>query len=154
MEDPGFSVRERADKLREAVICHQMYAKLALQGKGVDRHLFGLKLMAVENCLPIPEFFTSPGYVKSTHFRMSTSQVATKYDAFMGYGPATDDGYSCCYNPRENDIILAISAWRHCQVTDPIKLAKILKQSFTQMREVLENCPDSGEKPPAPNCNL
>ncbi|XP_036674716.3 carnitine O-acetyltransferase [Drosophila suzukii] len=154
MEDPGFSVQERADKLREAVMCHQMYAKLALQGKGVDRHLFGLKLMAVENCLPIPEFFTSPGYVKSTHFRMSTSQVATKYDAFMGYGPATDDGYSCCYNPRENDIILAISAWRHCQVTDPIKLAKILKQSFTQMREVLENCPDSGEKPPAPNCNL
>ncbi|XP_016950509.1 carnitine O-acetyltransferase [Drosophila biarmipes] len=154
MDDPFLPARERADKLREAVMCHQMYAKLALQGKGVDRHLFGLKLMAVENCLPIPEFFTSPGYVKSNHFRMSTSQVATKYDAFMGYGPATDDGYSCCYNPREHDIILAITAWRHCQVTDPFKLAKFLKQSFTQMREVLESCPESGEKPPQPNCKL
>ncbi|KAH8356325.1 hypothetical protein KR084_000461, partial [Drosophila pseudotakahashii] len=138
MMDPGSPLQEKAEKLQE----------LALQGRGVDRHLFGLKLMAVENCLPIPEFFTSPGYEKSTHFRMSTSQVATKYDAFMGYGPAVDDGYSCCYNPRDDDIILAISAWRHCQITDPFKLAKSLAQSFSQMRDVLENCPDSTEKPP------
>ncbi|XP_016983298.2 carnitine O-acetyltransferase [Drosophila rhopaloa] len=153
MQDFGTPEAERAEKLREAVIYHQMYAKLALQGRGVDRHLFGLKLMAVENCLPIPEFFSSPGYVKSSHFRMSTSQVATKNDAFMGYGPATDDGYACCYNPRECDIIVAISAWRHCAVTDPWKFAKMLEKAFIEMKLVLE-CSGPPEKPPEPNCKL
>jgi len=79
---------------------------------------------------------------------MSTSQVATKYDAFMGYGPATDDGYACCYNPRENDIILAISAWRHCPITDHLKFAKILEQSFFEMKNVLE------KNPPEPRSKL
>uniref|UniRef100_A0A6P4FG09 Carnitine O-acetyltransferase isoform X1 n=2 Tax=Drosophila rhopaloa TaxID=1041015 RepID=A0A6P4FG09_DRORH len=139
MQDSNATDQVRADKLREAVMSHQMYAKLALQGKGVDRHLLGLKLMAQENRQPIPEFFSSPGFVKSSHFRMSTSQVATKYEAFMGYGPATDDGYACCYNPREHDIILAISAWRYCPITDHLKFAKILEQSFSQMKDVLEN---------------
>ncbi|XP_033165213.1 carnitine O-acetyltransferase isoform X2 [Drosophila mauritiana] len=141
MQDPNATDQERAAKLREAVVSHQTYAKLALQGKGVDRHLLGLKLMAQEHSKPIPEFFKSPGFVKSSHFRMSTSQVATKYDAFMGYGPATDDGYACCYNPRDNDIILAISAWRHCPITDHLKFAKTLEQSFFEMKNVLEKNP-------------
>ncbi|XP_016938097.4 carnitine O-acetyltransferase isoform X1 [Drosophila suzukii] len=148
MQDSNATDQERAKKLREAVTSHQTYAKLALQGKGVDRHLLGLKLMALENSKPIPEFFKSPGFVKSSHFRMSTSQVATKYDAFMGYGPATDDGYACCYNPRENDIILAISAWRHCPITDHLKFAKILEQSFFEMKNVLE------KNPPEPRSKL
>ncbi|KAH8240312.1 hypothetical protein KR032_011324, partial [Drosophila birchii] len=132
------SKEERAGKLRKAVMGHQMYAKLALQGKGVDRHLFGLKAMAMENNLPIPEFFSSPGFVKSSHYRMSTSQVATKYDAFMGYGPAVDDGYACCYNPRDNDIILAISSWRYCKNTDPLIFTQTLEQSFLEMKDLLD----------------
>ncbi|EDW97707.1 carnitine O-acetyltransferase [Drosophila yakuba] len=154
MDDVSSPAEEKAQTIREAVMCHQMYAKLALVGKGVDRHLFGLRQMVVENCLPVPEFFASPGYVKSTHFRMSTSQVATKYDAFMGYGPSAEDGYACCYNPREHDIILAISAWRRCLATDHIKFAKLLEQSFVQMREVLGDCPPSTDKPPKLKCKF
>ncbi|XP_017073686.1 carnitine O-acetyltransferase isoform X1 [Drosophila eugracilis] len=148
MQDSNATDKERANKLREAVVSHQTYARLALQGKGVDRHLLGLKLMALENSKPIPEFFKSPGVLKSSHFRMSTSQVATKYDAFMGYGPATDDGYACCYNPRDNDIILAISTWRHCPITDHLKFAKTLEQSFFEMKNILE------KNPPEPKSKL
>ncbi|KAH8292761.1 hypothetical protein KR054_000363, partial [Drosophila jambulina] len=140
------SKEERADKLCKAVMSHQNYAKLALQGKGVDRHLFGLKVMAIENNMPIPEFFSSPGFVKSSHFRMSTSQVATKYNAFMGYGPAVDDGYACCYNPRDNDIILAISAWRHCNETDLLIFTKTLKQSFLEMKDLLDSTTESSNR--------
>ncbi|XP_017109311.2 carnitine O-acetyltransferase-like [Drosophila bipectinata] len=143
MQNVKFTDQDRAEKLRKAVAEHQLYAKLALQGKGVDRHLFGLKLMALENGLPIPEFFSSPGFIRSSNFRVSTSQVATKYEAFMGYGPLVDDGYGCCYNPREHDIILAISSWRYCEITDPLKFSNILEKSFYQMRAVLENCSDT-----------
>ncbi|KAH8345402.1 hypothetical protein KR067_004144, partial [Drosophila pandora] len=154
MLDFKFTDQERAEKLRKAVAGHQLYAKLALQGKGVDRHLFGLKLMALENGLPIPDFFSSPGFVKSSNFRVSTSQVATKYEAFMGYGPAVDDGYACCYNPREHDIILAISSWRHCEITNHIKFSNSLEKSFSQMRAVLENCSDSTKNISNPKSKL
>jgi len=132
------SVEEKACLLREAVVGHQKYARLALQGLGVDRHLLGLKLMAQENNLPIPEFYSSLGYTKSMHFRVSTSQVATKYDAFMGYGPATDDGYAACYNPRDHDIIVAITSWRYNNDTDPDKFATALENSFLEMQDVLD----------------
>ncbi|XP_023031805.1 carnitine O-acetyltransferase isoform X1 [Drosophila willistoni] len=137
MVNSSATAQDKADALRAAVTSHQAYTRLALQGRGVDRHLLGLKLMALENSQPIPKFYSSPGFVKSASFRMSTSQVATLYDAFMGYGPAVDNGYACCYNPRENDIILAISNWRF-SVTDHLKYAQTLESSFCMMKEVLE----------------
>ncbi|XP_030377480.1 carnitine O-acetyltransferase-like isoform X2 [Scaptodrosophila lebanonensis] len=141
----------RGELLRKAVNSHQSYTKLALQGRGVDRHLLGLKLMAVENDLPVPKFYSSPGFVKSSHFRVSTSQVATPYDAFMGYGPATDDGYACCYNPRECDIIFAISAWRHNNITNHVKFAKTLAASLIEMKNLAEHAPPP-PPPEKPKC--
>ncbi|KAH8400511.1 hypothetical protein KR222_002554, partial [Zaprionus bogoriensis] len=142
MTTEDVSVANRAKLLRAAVAGHQKYAKLALQGQGVDRHLLGLKLIAQENNLPIPAFFSSPGYTKSMHFRVSTSQVASVYEAFMGYGPATDDGYAACYNPRNTDIIVAISAWRFNNETNVDKYAKTLEKSLLEMQDVLEKEPE------------
>ncbi|XP_064554016.1 carnitine O-acetyltransferase-like isoform X2 [Drosophila montana] len=141
MSSENASVEMRAKLLREAVSSHQAYTRLALQGRGVDRHLLGLKLMALENKMPVPRFYSSVGYKKSMHYRMSTSQVATLYDAFMGYGPATPDGYGCCYNPRECDIILAISAWKSNPDTDPDKFAQTLTKAFLEMEAVLDKEP-------------
>ncbi|XP_023161512.1 carnitine O-acetyltransferase-like isoform X2 [Drosophila hydei] len=139
MTDSGTYLEERVKALRDAVSGHQAYAKQALQGRGVDRHLLGLKLMAEEHNLPIPKFFSSLGYMKSKHYRVSTSQVASVYEAFMGYGPNTADGYGCCYNPRESDIIVAISAWASNEETDPIKFAAALTSAFLEMKAVLDN---------------
>lgn len=47
----------------------------ALQGFGVDRHLLGLKMIALENNIPLPDIYYDVAYKRSTHFRISTSQV-------------------------------------------------------------------------------
>lgn len=47
----------------------------ALQGYGVDRHLLGLKLIALENGIEVPKLYSDAGYIKSAHMRISTSQV-------------------------------------------------------------------------------
>lgn len=47
----------------------------AISGKGVDRHLLGLKLAALENNIELPEFFKDPAYTFSGTWRISTSQV-------------------------------------------------------------------------------
>ncbi|XP_037958104.1 carnitine O-acetyltransferase isoform X2 [Teleopsis dalmanni] len=137
MMDKEVSNEERAKLLRKAVNSHREYTSLALQGRGVDRHLLGLKLMAVEYCQPIPKFFSSPGFVKSSTFRISTSQVASKNNAFMCYGPTTDNGYGCCYNPRDDDLILACSAWRNNKETNVDEFVKALVLSLDQMWDVL-----------------
>ncbi|XP_061402052.1 carnitine O-acetyltransferase-like [Musca vetustissima] len=137
MLNPAANDQTRVELLKEAVNGHRQYTNMALQGRGVDRHLLGLKLMALENNLPIPKFYTSPGYLKSSHFRISTSQVATKNLAFMSYGPSTDDGYACCYNPRDNDMFLAVTSWRSNKETCSEKFATSIEEALSKMHEIL-----------------
>ena len=44
-------------------------------GHGIDCHMLGLRNIAAEKGLPIPEVFKDQGYTKSNHFSLSTSQV-------------------------------------------------------------------------------
>lgn len=144
MMDSKCTDEVRVDLLKKAVNGHREYTTMALQGRGVDRHLLGLKLMAIENNKPIPKFYQSPGFVKSAHYRVSTSQVASPNEAFMCYGPLTHDGYGCCYNPRNSDIFLACSAWNSNDQTCAKRFAKAISEALTSMRDLLER---AGEKP-------
>uniref|UniRef100_A0A1B0DQY5 Choline/carnitine acyltransferase domain-containing protein n=1 Tax=Phlebotomus papatasi TaxID=29031 RepID=A0A1B0DQY5_PHLPP len=121
---------DRVEKLLAAIKAHKDYTMLAMQGKGVDRHLLGLKLTAQENNMKVPELFSDVGYVKSSHMRLSTSQVASKYEAYMCYGPLVDNGYGCCYNPREDDMLFGISAFNSCPETSAKKFSVTLKESL------------------------
>lgn len=138
------SDEERVKLLKAAVNAHRDYTLMALQGKGVDRHLLGLKLMALENNIPVPDFYKTPGIAKSAHFHLSTSQVASKYEAFMCYGPLVANGYGCCYNPRANDMIFAVSSWKTNEETDTMKFSVSLKESLQSMFDLLSR---AGEKP-------
>ena len=49
-----------------------------LQGQGVDRHLLGLKMTAIEHGMNVPDFFMDPLYQNSVYWKLSTSQVSDK----------------------------------------------------------------------------
>ncbi|XP_062539602.1 carnitine O-acetyltransferase-like [Armigeres subalbatus] len=137
MLEPFRSNREKASKLKSAVDSHKQYASKAVQGFGVDRHLLGLKLIAKENNIPLPELFKDEGLLASQHMRLSTSQVASRYDAFMCYGPLTGDGYGCCYNPKDNDMWFGISSWKSNPITDSTAFRNCLQQALDEMFQVL-----------------
>lgn len=46
-----------------------------MNGLGIDRHLFGLKLAAIELGMEIPKLYSDVGFTRSSHMRVSTSQV-------------------------------------------------------------------------------
>ena len=48
----------------------------ALRGQGLDRHLLGLKLQAIEEGLSIPKVFMDTAYGLATHWRLRTGQVS------------------------------------------------------------------------------
>ncbi|KRT83273.1 hypothetical protein AMK59_3062, partial [Oryctes borbonicus] len=111
MLDPSKSDEDRLNAMRIAITGHKKYTVEALNGFGVDRHLLGLKLMALERGEEISPLYSDPGFLRSAHMRISTSQVATRCDGFMCYGPLVPDGYGCCYNPRPMDMNFAVSAF-------------------------------------------
>jgi len=127
--------------LKKAVNGHKDYTLQALNGFGVDRHLLGLKLTALGHGLPVPPLYSDPGYLKSLHMRISTSQVAVKSDGFMIYGPLVEDGYGCCYNPRPNDIKFGTTSFNSCPETSAIKFRDSLEQSLTEMHQLLTSTP-------------
>lgn len=109
----------------------------AVQGFGVDRHLLGLKLIANANNIPLPEIYSDDGYKKSSYMRLSTSNVSSKYDAFMCYGPLVQDGYGCCYNLKNDDFWFGISSMKSCPDTHSEKFRRVLEECLTHMYELL-----------------
>lgn len=136
--------QEKLQKLKDAIESHKKYVNRAVQGYGIDRHLLGLKLIAKENGIAIPELYSDEGYVKSSTYRLSTSQVASVYDAFMCYGPLTNDGYGVCYSPRNNDIWFGLSSMRSNDDTGTEKFKASLKEALQLMYELLVKV---GEQP-------
>jgi carnitine O-acetyltransferase len=55
----------------------------ASDGKGCDRHLFGLKKLLGPND-EVPEIYKDPAYSYSSHWFLSTSQLSSEYT--NGYG--------------------------------------------------------------------
>uniref|UniRef100_A0A182JAU3 Choline/carnitine acyltransferase domain-containing protein n=1 Tax=Anopheles atroparvus TaxID=41427 RepID=A0A182JAU3_ANOAO len=144
MLEAGRDGRAKVEAMKAAINAHKAYVSMAIQGQGVDRHLLGLKLIAKENGLQLPELFADRGLQRSAHMRLSTSQVASRYDAFMCYGPLTPDGYGCCYNPKEDDMWFGLSAFRSNPETDVARFRVSLREALQEMYEVLLQY---GEKP-------
>ncbi|XP_063699837.1 carnitine O-acetyltransferase-like isoform X2 [Culicoides brevitarsis] len=140
----GRDEKEKVEKLKAAVNAHKKYVAAAVQGFGVDRHLLGLKLIANANKIPLPELYTDDGYKKSSYMRLSTSNVSSKYDAFMCYGPLVEDGYGCCYNLKNDDLWFGVSSMRSCKETNSEKFKVVLSECLTHMYELLSK---HGEPP-------
>lgn len=66
-------------------------------------------------------------------------QVACSSDSFMGYGPVTQKGYGCSYNPRPDEIVFCVSAFYSAGSTCASRYAKSLKESLDSMRDLLES---------------
>lgn len=137
------SDQEKVQKLRTAVEAHKKYTVMAMTGRGVDRHFFGFKILAGQNNIDVSEFFSDPGYVKSAHMRMSTSQVASKHKAVMCYGPLVEDGYGCCYNPLDDNMLFAISSMVSCKETNAQRFGAAMKDSLMNMYTLLRSTASS-----------
>ncbi|PSN43432.1 hypothetical protein C0J52_02637 [Blattella germanica] len=139
MLDCKSSVEEKKKALLDAVGAHKQYVAMASNGDGIDRHLLGLKLAAVENGKKPHTFFQDPAFVRSTHFKVTTSQVAGKGDSVMCYGPVVPDGYACCYNPMAEGINFGLAAFKLDKGTNVDDFQDALFESLSDMGEVMSS---------------
>ncbi|XP_076259622.1 choline acetyltransferase isoform X1 [Rhynchophorus ferrugineus] len=110
-------------------------------GQGIDIHLLGLREAAKETsptaASPLPEIFNDPSYRLANKFLLSTSQVATSTNSFMGYGPVEPDGYGASYNPKSDHIIFCLSAFWSSEITSTSRFAQSLEESLNSMQTLL-----------------
>ncbi|XP_071629658.1 carnitine O-acetyltransferase-like isoform X1 [Temnothorax longispinosus] len=130
------SKQQKKEVMIRAINAHKEFAAQAATGQGVDRHLFGLKMIAKSEGMELPELYKDVGYTRSTYFNLTSSQVPYKSASFMCYGPVVPDGYGCCYNPRPKDILFACSSFKSCNGTDTREFARVLQQTLSDMREI------------------
>jgi carnitine O-acetyltransferase len=101
MGDSNIDPKSTADLFHKAVKSHVEYINVALDGKGVDRHLFGLK-KCLEPNEELPAIYKDPAYSYSSTWFVSTSQLSSEYFNGYGWSQVVDDGWGIAYMINEN----------------------------------------------------
>lgn len=125
----------------QAFAKHNKMMQECSTGKGFDRHLLGLSLIAKEEGLPVPELFTDPLFSKSGgggNFVLSTSLIG--YLRIHGLVvPMVHNGWGFFYNIRDDRFVVACSAWKSCPETDGEKLVQLIFRAFHDMMQLMNS---------------
>lgn len=102
--------------LLEACEHHTIRSRDAKNGKGVDRHLFGLKNLAYQEKekhdeFRIPKIFTSPYYARYSSNIISTSNCGSDCIDLFGFGPVHPDGIGIGYLMQDSTTHLNVTSF-------------------------------------------
>ncbi|GAA6060182.1 hypothetical protein JCM10212_005183 [Sporobolomyces blumeae] len=123
MLDPSSSNQERIALFRDAVKKHGVDMRKASNGLGIDRHLFGLKMIAHETLSGDAEagsmskqsvlgpegLLNDELVVRSSTWRMSTSQIYIRNAPSYGWGPVVEGGYGLPYMIHPESLQLTVT---------------------------------------------
>jgi carnitine O-octanoyltransferase len=133
------SREDRSRLLVEAGKAHMKLMRDAQSGKGCDRHLFGLQMLAMEEGVQIPELFTSKGWKASGgggNFVISTSFVGDS-PVYGGFSPMVKDGYGVCYAITSNQLKFIVTSWKTCSSTSAAAFRDGLLKSIEDFKLLL-----------------
>ncbi|TPX34101.1 hypothetical protein SeMB42_g07382 [Synchytrium endobioticum] len=108
MRDPSLSVAQKADLGRRAIASHVAYMNDAVENKGCDRHLLGLRLQ-IRPGERKPAIFADPAYDSTRHWNLSTSQISSEHYNGYGWGEVVPDGYGVPYCIRDASLHITVT---------------------------------------------
>ncbi|KAG5984025.1 hypothetical protein E4U55_006321 [Claviceps digitariae] len=103
MLDSTHTDETKVDLFRKAVNAHLEYISAASDGKGVDRHLFGLRKL-IQQGEETPAIYRDPAFSYSSSWFLSTSQLSSEFFNGYGWSQVIDDGFGIAYMINENSI--------------------------------------------------
>lgn len=101
MADAEAADKTKVELFHKAIAGHLEYISAASDGKGVDRHLFGLKKLLGPG-EEVPAIFKDPAYSYSSSWYLSTSQLSSEYFNGYGWSQVIDQGFGIAYMINEN----------------------------------------------------
>jgi hypothetical protein len=148
MASDAATTRERFDALRASVKQCVRFMRKATNGDGVDRHLLGLKIIALGAGLALPAIFTDKAY--QLPFQLSTSQTTAYASLGGGFfpicgGPTGPEGVGASYVVLETRLQFHITVYKGQTITADA-YAEALNKALLDMRDVtLESMQDLDE---------
>ncbi|KAJ3416921.1 Carnitine O-acetyltransferase mitochondrial [Chytridiales sp. JEL 0842] len=134
MQNGALSKEEKAALGKKAISSHVKYMADCVDGRGVDRHLLGLKLL-VANGEKMPEIFTDKAFAYTKHWNLSTSQITSEYYEGYGWGEVVPDGYGIAYMIKDRSIHLNVACLNEMNAP---KMKYYLEEALLDMRNVFE----------------
>jgi carnitine O-acetyltransferase len=132
MADPHLDSEAKIQFLRQAIASHVEYITAASDGKGVDRHLFGLrKLLSADQ--DVPEIYRDPAYGYSNSWFLSTSQLSSEFFNGYGWSQVIDAGFGIAYMINEDSINFNIV----CKGLGAHRMSFYLNEAAGDMRDLL-----------------
>ncbi|KAK5998168.1 Carnitine O-acetyltransferase [Cladobotryum mycophilum] len=132
MADISTDDKTRVELFRKAINAHIEYISVASDGKGVDRHLFGLKKL-LESGQELPAIYKDPAYAYSSSWYLSTSQLSSEYFNGYGWSQVIDGGFGIAYMINENSINFNIVS----KNIGSDKMSHYLNEAANEMRDLL-----------------
>ena len=149
MVNANIDSAEKEKAIRVAIAAHNKYTIECMNGRGIDRHLLVLQLIANEIGLDesmMPSLFSDPLYIKSKSFDLSTSNIsgggfdAPRNEWWGGYAPATTDGYGCGYTLSPKCVKILLTTFRGSNKSSGEKFEKAFKSSMIDLyNTVIQN---------------
>jgi carnitine O-acetyltransferase len=117
----------------DAIKSQSSYMKDAASGKGVDRHLLGLRMMIKLEESDKTSFFKDPSFLDSMNFRLSTSNMSPGKNFYGGFGPVVHDGYGINYAMDKDNLKFSISSKVSCQETNSFKFRELIERCLIDL---------------------
>ena len=141
---------EKSELFEKAVVAHVKYIGKAAQALGVDRHFFGLSMLANDD--PLPDLFADPTFQRSKHWRVSTSHLTHPRFENWGYGEVVPDGVGLSYSIHPRHCVFNITSLKEHAWSD--KLSQLLEDSLLEIRRILEAKEDASNPDADPKSRL
>ena len=122
------------DALRAAGQAHTATIKAAMEGDGIDRHLYMLQSVAGDNG---NELFSHPLLTNASRWRVSTSNISSPHLGFIGFGAVDPDGLGLGYNQCADGLRLAISGFNASDAVNVDIFAGIFPSVLSAMIDAL-----------------
>jgi Choline/Carnitine o-acyltransferase len=123
----------KRELFRKAIATQGNYMKDASYGKGIDRHMLGLRCMVKPDEAAKASMFTDPAYIQSMTFRLSTSNMSPGTLFYGGFGPVVPDGYGVNYAIAPDSLKFSMSCKRSAPRTNAYKFRMALERTLKDM---------------------
>ncbi|TPX33587.1 hypothetical protein SmJEL517_g03505 [Synchytrium microbalum] len=134
MQDASVSIEAKADLGRKAVGSQVAYMNDAVENRGCDRHMLGLRYQ-IKAGEPKPRIFADPVYDETRSWNLSTSQISSEHYTGYGWGEVVPNGYGIPYCIRDKSLHVTVTGLKPLE---PTRLTYHIGEALREMRAVFE----------------
>ncbi|KAF2366651.1 Acyltransferase ChoActase/COT/CPT [Trinorchestia longiramus] len=141
MQDPTASLQDKVKALRTACSGHEELMRQCKGAQGIDRHLFGLYLTALENGFDVPAIFTDSAFAKTGgggNYVLSTSTLGYT-DCAGGVAPMVPHGYGVFYTMMPTWIYIMVSTFKDGGSVPAPEFMAIFTSCLDDVRTLLDD---------------